>query len=191
MHRHVASLTLSGPTLSPSSRPRRAAPAAPAHPAMPATGPHKISIGELDSWIQVVDSDDCSLSLIICSCIGRIINARNSDLRQQEIGPVICSDKRSFTWGESSMRQQQRRHRTVRRVVSFSCEEIAQCGSRRQSSEGRRPDGRGAAELVGCLPSRPAGLLHGGCGGVQRQQTTRVGRRRTSSTLGTGIARAH
>ncbi|KAG2624125.1 hypothetical protein PVAP13_3KG105900 [Panicum virgatum] len=106
-------------------------------------------------------------------------------------GSSICSTSWSFTRGESSMRQQQRRHGTVRRVVSFSCEEIAQCGSRRRSSEGRRPDGRGAAELVGCLPSRPAGLLHGGCGGVQRQQTTRVGRRRTSSTPGTGIARAH
>ena len=90
---------------------------------------HKISVEQLDSWIQEVDSDNCSLILTICSCIGRINSARNPDLRQEDIGPVICSDKSSithqisqfvlrgslicstswsFTRGESSMQQQQR-----------------------------------------------------------------------------------
>ena len=94
---------------------------------------HKISVEQLDSWIQEVDSDNCSLILTICSSIGRINNARNLDLRQEDIGPVICSDKSSithqisqfvlrgssicstswsFTRGESSMQQQQRRHGT-------------------------------------------------------------------------------
>ena len=94
---------------------------------------HKISVEQLDSWIQEVDSDNCSLILTICSCIGRINSARNPDLRQEDIGPVICSDKSSithqisqfvlrgslicstswsFTRGESSMQQQQRRHGT-------------------------------------------------------------------------------
>jgi len=97
---------------------------------------HKISVEQLDSWIQEVDSDNCSLILTICSSIGRINNARNLDLRQEDIGPVICSDKSSithqisqfvlrgssicstswsFTRGESSMQQQQRRQGTFAR----------------------------------------------------------------------------